>query len=51
MLSDFKHISGDLRVQIVQSYSSSFMDHSYGTYSISVLTDYVYRGDNQLVKL
>ena len=39
VLSDFKHISGDLRVNILQSYCSSFMDHSYGTYPKSALTD------------
>ena len=39
VLSDFKHTSGALRVNILQSYCSSFMDHSYGTYPISALTD------------
>ena len=40
VLSNFKHISGDLRVNIMQFCCSSFfMDHSYGTYAISVLTD------------
>ena len=38
MLSDFKHISGDLRVKIMQSYCTRFMDPSYETYPISVLT-------------
>ena len=39
VLSAFKHISGDLRVKIMQSYSSSLYDHSYRTYPIIVLTD------------
>ena len=32
VLSDFKHISGNLRAAV-------FMDHSYGTYQIIVLPD------------
>ena len=37
VLSDFKHISGDLRV--CNPTAAVFMDHSYGTYPIRVLTD------------
>ena len=39
VLSDFKHISGDVRVHIYNPTVAVFMDHSYGTYPISVLTD------------
>ena len=39
VLSDCKHISGDLRVQLCNPTVSVFMDHKYGTYPISVLTD------------
>ena len=39
MLLDVKHISGDLRVQLCNPNVAVFMDHSYGTYPIRVLTD------------
>ena len=42
VLSDFKHISGDLRVKIVQSYCSSFYGSQWWDLSkICVLTDSV----------
>ena len=40
VLSDFKHISGNLRVKIVQSYCSSFYGSQlWDLYQIIVLTD------------
>ena len=51
VLSDFKHISGDLCVKLCNPTVAVFMDHNYGTYPISVLTNSVYQVENRLEKL